>query len=688
MNQATDAIQNIQRRRLDEILIERGYVTKSQVREALTSQKVHGGKFGSHLLRHNFIDESRLVEALSIQLHCPGVVLSSLKIPRDVVSRVPKEVALARKIMPFQYDSRDCVLRIACEDPTDESLSRELSFISPGTRIELQVAAQSALDSAIDWYYLGRGARPDDQAMLNVLMVTDEEEASALLTSLLDGFDYKLVTADSIDAAVDLLEKQVFHTVFVKNSLAGDKADLVERVRRTSPSTVVRYYKNAPSLLLDEAPTVDAQLFLKNLDVLTMLLASRAQTPVNYGVRIAGFADRLCRKMRLPDGDRLVIANAAYLIDAGTSYYGPDKNRDHRQSIDLTVRLLESLDCSPTVVQVLRLMYSDLAGYDSFHLPIGVLGGNILTAVDILCQTVREGEQLSLDRLDAVGSQLRDLVGKTLLEEVVQGLTETLQEMALDARSARRSPQVMIYSQDRAIRLLLERKLRSEGYRTVSPESAALFTELYERSQPDIVVLAASGSSAKVLAFLDEMKDTGIGFDATPTVLVTDGSAISSLSSLLNRGVQDVVLLDASLDVLVSKVRHLAARIFSQAGKELEGSGTQSATHGQLSDMNLLDLLQALGPGRKTAKITVIPKPPEVGCLTLYLEQGRIVFAETENRTGADAVLEALRWVEGTWTLDYATLHDIPAHNNSRANEAILMEWCRLQDETVEAGVT
>ncbi len=62
--------------RLDEILLSEGLVSEEQIREALLRQKAYGGKFGSQLLYHRYIDETGLVMALAIQFDCEGVVLS------------------------------------------------------------------------------------------------------------------------------------------------------------------------------------------------------------------------------------------------------------------------------------------------------------------------------------------------------------------------------------------------------------------------------------------------------------------------------------------------------------------------------------------------------------------------------------------------------------------------------------
>ena len=80
--------------------------------------------------------------------------------------------------------------------------------------------------------------------------------------------------------------------------------------------------------------------------------------------------------------------------------------------------------------------------------------------------------------------------------------------------------------------------------------------------------------------------------------------------------------------------------------------------------MNLIDLLQALGPSRKTARITVTSGDNELDRMTLYLNQGVIVFAEYADKKGAGAVYETLGWTDGRWRVEPVSESSLPAPNN------------------------
>jgi len=704
-----------QKLRLDEILVKEGLISESQVKEALMRQKAHGGKFGSQLLYHRYIDEAGLVKALATQFGCEGVVLAKLDIPKPVILLIPKKVAIARKVIPFDYDPQKNLLKVACEDPTDRSLMNELNFAARGKEIKLYVGAELALNSAIAKHYMGRDVSLDDNLLLEipkeatetgkvpittldeaaqevgdyqgaVLLVTDEEYSGPLLQSILERDNYQVVMTDSADDAIDMLGDKQFHSVFIKDTVAGDYIDLIDRLRKTSPRTAVRYYESASALVLNEdAVATEGDLLIKSLDLFTSLLSSKSRLPTNHSGRVGQYVDKLCRKVGLPDKERLVITSAGYLHDLAKFYYRTEETQDYRATIKLTVKLLRSLNYSPVVIEMLRAMYKDLGGKFTKRLPIEALGGNILTIVDLFCDNIPFNERLSLDKFEAIKKKLRDLSGKLFLGEVVEAFIIMIQEEILQLQATGRTGQVMIYAGDTDALYPLDLRLRNEGFRTVSELSLDSFVNLFRRSQPDMMVLKLPGKASDVTLCVDDLAKRGVDFRKAPTFLLVDGSATSELTSLFERGIEDIVALDGNLDLLIVKLKKIQARIQVEAKETVQGEPS-SGSRGRLSDMNLIDLLHALGPSRKTVKITIAPGSSKRDKLVIYLDQGNITSAKFKDKTGPEAVYEGIAWTDGTWTVEPVSAKSLPEPNNQLPNESILMEGCRLLDEKVRAG--
>ena len=700
------------KQRLDEILLSEGQVSEQEVQEALLRQKAHGGKFGSQLLYHRCIDEVGLVKALVAQLGCEGVVLSKVEIPEAVIKLVPKKVALTRKVLPFDYDPGANLLKIACEDPTDPTLINELGFLTSGKKIKLYVAAELALNTAIARHYLGRDVSLDDNLLLeipdaataaglsaadgapqpvresvpSILLVTDEAYAAPLLQSLLEREGCHAVIAGSVEEAVNLLEEGQFSDVFIRNTVVNDDREFVDHVRRISPGTSVRAYSSISSLFLQSSCIQrEADLLLKNLDLFTSLLSARAARPVNHSGRVGRYADKLCHKLGLTVRDRMLITNAAYVHDLAWFYGRAEEAAENRQVVERTVKLLASLDYLPEVLEILQHMYRDLPGTCADTLPLEVLGGNILTVVDLFCDSIPQGDRLSLDRVDAVKRRLRGQVGRLFLPEVVEAFIEIMQEEMLDLNITRRSSQAMIYADDVPLQQLLELLLKNEGYRTVAHNSSEACVELYRRSAPDLLILGVRGDAEHITSLVAGLADAGISFECTPTFLLVDTVSTAELSGLVESGIRDIIPLDTNLDRLTGRIRALQSKLNAKNGGH-EGPDTPAGARGRLTDMNLIDLLQALGPSRKTVRITVLPPPESSSPLTIYLDQGSVVFAELGRLIGAEAVYEGLTWTEGAWTVASVSPAEIPPPNNQLSNESILMEGCRLLDERVKTG--
>jgi DNA-binding response OmpR family regulator len=703
------------KKRLDEILIARGLITERAIREALMRQKAYGGRFGSMLLYYRYIDEKTLVDALTAQLGCEGVVISGIDVSQDVVKMVPAKIALARHVMPFEYLPDQNVLKVACVDPTDHTLMKELSFVAHGKEIKAYVAAEMALSTAIAKYYLGQKRSlddnllleiPDDATMLSdtgeagevvnpreeheagsrVLLVTDEGYSGPLVESILERDNHAVTVTDSQDKAVGLLRDGKFDTMLIKAGLCRECDDLAARVRALSHGTAVLSYESASALILDGALRREGHLVVESLNLFTSLLSSMAKLPGNHSGRVGRQAYRLCSRLGLPDADRLVISVAAHVHDVARYYYGLHESKDTREIIDLTARLLASVNFNPAVLEVLRAAYTDLDRKDPERLSIGVLGGNIITVVDLYCHAIPADQVLSMDNLDAVKRKLTDLVDKILLRDVVEAFVEMIQEDVLEMPLGHRGLQVMVYAEDAAMGRPVELRLANEGFRTVFESAPASLVELCKRSEPDILVLVVPGKSDAAISLIEYLNGEGLDTSKLPTFVVAEAGAVPGLTGLLGLGIEDVVVLEQNPDVLVQKVSKAAKAARERAGAQHDSSAPGAGTSGRLADMNLIDLIQALGLGRKTVKITVQGDADQGGTLTIFLKEGYLVFASLRNLTGADAVYEGMTWGGGVWNVEPASPDDIPEANNDQPNEAILMEGCRLLDERIKAG--
>jgi len=695
--------------RLDEILLKAKLITQEQLKMALDRQKTYGGKLGSQLMHQRFIDEAGLVKALASQFNCEGVVISNLAIPKDVLKILPAKVAISRNTIPFEYDAKENQVKIACEDPTDDDLTDELDFVIRDKRIKLYIATEVGLEIAIARHYEGRNvllerilpldnpvksetddfieAAQDDsdveygsksKSRKEVLLVTDKKESGVHIKSLFEQDYYRVTMIDSADDAVTLIGKIIFDIVLIQDGVSGNYIDLIDRLRKISLSTVVRYYESASSLLLDQNNAEEnTKLFLSNLDLLTSIIASQNKLSVNHGGRVGGYVAKLCTRLDLPEREKQTISTAGYIHDLAKFYYHEADDTDARMQVARTVKLLKSINYSAVIVAILQYMYKDLKGKYNKRLPLEVFGGNIITIVDLFCSGIPPEQKLSLNKFELVKQKLRDLTGRLFLSEIVEAFVAMIQEEILTTAAGGGLGQVMIFTDRVGPIHPLELRLGNESFRVMSETSIDTFAALCKRSEPDVIILILTSGPRKIKSIVEKVAASRGENGTPPTFLMVKESYTSQLADEFANTIVDTIALNANLDILVAEIKKLM-RDLSNSPK-LDRNLVRSGATGKLSNMNLVDILEAMVPGQQTARISVSSEEHDQN-LEIYIKEGRIIYAALGDLKGPDAIYRAVNWVDGIWTMEPARDDELPEPNNQLSNESILDESSRLLD--------
>jgi type IV pilus assembly protein PilB len=139
------------RRFLGEILVAQGIISQGQLDDALERQKATKNvRIGRLLIDLGYVTEALLADAVADQLRLPTVDLASVEISPEALQRVPRDLALKHRILPWMVDGRDLYLITA--DPTDMATIDAIGF-KTGMRIKPVVAVESELGSAIERHY-------------------------------------------------------------------------------------------------------------------------------------------------------------------------------------------------------------------------------------------------------------------------------------------------------------------------------------------------------------------------------------------------------------------------------------------------------------------------------------------------------------------------------------------------------
>jgi type IV pilus assembly protein PilB len=128
--------------RIADVLIEEGLLLPNQLEEAFCIQKSEGGRLLKILTDRQFVTEQDMVFSIGRCLNTSPVNLSRLRVPEEVMSLVPREMAKANKLVPIAR--LDGKLFVAMADPTNVLAVDDLK-----RRVQLEIVPMIATERAV-----------------------------------------------------------------------------------------------------------------------------------------------------------------------------------------------------------------------------------------------------------------------------------------------------------------------------------------------------------------------------------------------------------------------------------------------------------------------------------------------------------------------------------------------------------
>ena len=168
------------RRQLGEILVQQGVLTSAQLGEALSRPRDKGVRLGRVLVDLGIATDTQICEALAEQLQIPAADLVAVDVTNDVLSRLPKELAVKHTCLPWFVEGRELYLIMA--DPTNLDAMDAVAFAT-GLRVRPVVAPEGEILAALQRFYAAEEsslALFENVSLAEQLQVVSEGEGEAL----------------------------------------------------------------------------------------------------------------------------------------------------------------------------------------------------------------------------------------------------------------------------------------------------------------------------------------------------------------------------------------------------------------------------------------------------------------------------------------------------------------------------
>ena len=169
---------------LVDMLVDLGFVTGEQVTGLKTEAASAGVGVVDLMLANKLIRPADVAQAKAAHFGAEAVNLRELVIPDEVIAAIPRHVAKKFRVIPVQKFGNSITVAIA--DPSDLDTLDSLTHLL-GAEINLQVASEEDIESALNRYYGGSGQTAVDKMIQDITKGEVEIAQPKAITETGDG---------------------------------------------------------------------------------------------------------------------------------------------------------------------------------------------------------------------------------------------------------------------------------------------------------------------------------------------------------------------------------------------------------------------------------------------------------------------------------------------------------------------
>ncbi|MBM4390329.1 MAG: response regulator [Deltaproteobacteria bacterium] len=634
-----------------------------------------GMRFGELAVAMGLLDEAGLARALAQQFRLnlvPDDRVERLQIGPDVVALLPPQLMRERLLVPTFLDPEKRVLSLLTADPTDLPALRQVQAAANALRLRLFVASKPALRRLLERAVPQVGAveaagaprrltelrEVDPNEPLTIVVETHAELGSAVRRmDALEGGNAEVVSDPDAVAALLPADRPV--CIFFRRAIARSLEPYIVGWRRTCPGlrvcAVDAFGVGGRSAIPEER---SRHFFLGLLEFLLLAGEGRQMDARARVRRTARICAALSEELDLRPEERDAVQLGALFADLDelSIVSGVLDTQDEGRRFALALTVLRQFDPPWDLAELFTAVERRLSGQDGPGRDVRV--EILYTARAAVRAAVLDGGDL----VQALGAEAARHDAR-----VLRALAQVLRRQGLRhqvAAGGGGSSAVVLAEREAAVLTALEARLGAAGFDVVVAADGEQAAQLARNLVPAAIIANQRLPRKDGISLLLELRRA----DATrhvPVILLTDKGGARDVARGLELGAEDVLEKPIHPDVVVAKLRRAVAR---RPQSTVGISGT-------LADLSLVDLLQTLTLGGKTAVVQVTGVGEPGG---IQVRDGQIVAGQYGRRTGEEALFSMATLSEGRFEVRF---EDSGATNIHGVSEFLLLEALRRRDE-------
>ena len=515
---------------------------------------------------------------------------------------------------------------------------------------------------------------------ITVFIVSTQVEKDEFIAQTLIQNGLSVIISDSLEEVYFDIVSNKPKLILIRDKISSANDILINKIKQKIPHCIIRNF-NSFEELINPVPEFKnlTTLSRANLHLVTVTLAKAVGITSSDTAQIGTLVDRLCRQLQLSSHDYLKTVTAGYLQDISNLYFRGNTPSDRETAFFKLLSLIEdNIIYPPSILNIIRRMYQDLSNLSSTELVNSDLrNSNIVTIVDFYYKYFSTNEKLTPYRFDSIKEHLQAQKNIILIPDVVDSFLIMLKEDIIYQNSKGASGYSLVLNKLNNDLNSLSEILKSCGFESIHVDTQEKLIKSFHQQKPNVLIIDTIETIEQVREDLEFMISKGIIFSSVPTILLHTSDDHEKACSMLKFGLYDVIKFSGSYDILKIRLKRIQAEQEHESRLRLNIL-QEMGTHGSLSHMNVIDLLQAMGSSNKLLSININNHENN---LTMYLSNGVLLFAECNDKKGVEAVYEALGWHNGIWSVEHIAQSELPEPNVNRSIDSILIEGCYLLDE-------
>ncbi len=142
----------MEHKKLGNILISIDVLSDEQLKRALDFQKREGGLIGEILVKLGYVKEQDIVQALTVQYGYPYLPLENYELKKQMTEVIPENVARQYNVIPL--DVMGGILSVAMSNPLNKDAVEDIEMVSK-KNIQIFISTVTSIRDALDKLYSG-----------------------------------------------------------------------------------------------------------------------------------------------------------------------------------------------------------------------------------------------------------------------------------------------------------------------------------------------------------------------------------------------------------------------------------------------------------------------------------------------------------------------------------------------------